>query len=278
MRNPKAQLITELQAADLLLGCQGTPTDAAIHRTRLHIKKARALLRLLIQSGRAKRYRTVQIALRGANKALRRSRDSRVVRETLATLARRTPYLKPAILALDQSWRRHEDLAHRPLTSGESRQARVEIGRAVQLVREGFAKPCGEEELLSALTRTYRKAHRAYRHATRTQSRQEWHECRKQTKCLYYQLLVTDLWHRRATILREAHLLESTLGKQRDLTLLAREIRLRAAYASAGTAGILLYIGNRRSRLQRRVDHYARRLFRLKPSAFKRQLQPNGKS
>jgi len=273
VRNPKFQLLRELQAANRLLGCQATPTDAAIHRTRLHIKKARAVLRLLTQSQGTTRYKKVQHALQGANRILRRSRDYTVARDTLAALARRTMHMKPAVQAIEQSWRRHGDPLYAPLTPRDCRQARIELGRAAKFVRGGFSKQYRAEELFVALTRTYRDAHKAYRHAARTHSKRMWHECRKQSKCLYYQLVITEVSRGLPGTLRQAHLLESTLGRQRDLALLAREIRRRTVDTSAGASGVLLYLCNRCKRLQRRVDRYAATLYRTKPSAFAKRMR-----
>jgi hypothetical protein len=275
VQNPKAQLLAELQAADLLLGCRGIPSDATIHRTRLHIKKARAALRLLSPSLRAKRYRKVQLALRNAGKTLRRARDSAVADETLARIARRTLHMKPAIQALEQSWRRHEDAGRAPLTPRDCRRVRIELGQAAALVR-GLSLRWRDEELLPAVARTYRKAYHAYRRAARTQSKRAWHKCRKQTKYLYYQLAFTDASRKLRGTLQQTRVLESTLGKQRDLALLASDIRHRTVEASAGAAGVLEYLRNARERLQSRVDHHAVALFRTKPSAFAQQLQEHG--
>jgi CHAD domain len=216
------------------LGRRGIPGDDAIHHARLHIKKARAALRLLPRWSRKKPCRKAKLALRSVSKTLRRSRDSAVAREALATVARRAPHLKSAIQTLEQSWRRHEGAGHALSTAHDCRRARMELGRAAILVHEGASTQWRAEELLLALGRTYRRAYRAYHCAARTQSERAWHECRKQTKCLCYQLVFTGASRRLHGMLRQAQLLESTLGKLRDLALLARQIRRRTVETDAG--------------------------------------------
>ncbi len=271
--NPKAQLLSELLAADLLLGGPGIPTGNAIHQARVHIKKARAVLQLLSASVPSRRYRKVKLPLQLANEILRRARDSTVVRETLASIASRALYINPAIQSLEQSWRRHQDPGHAPLSPRDCRRVRVELRRAAKLIDEGFAHQNRDDELRSAVARTYRKAYRAFRHAARTQSRQEWHKCRKMTKCLYYQLAFTDASRSLPGIVQQAHVLESTLGRQRDLALLARYIRRRTVDASAGAPGVLVYLRKAGERLQRRIDRDAVALFSVHPSAFAKRLQ-----
>jgi hypothetical protein len=242
----------------------------------LHVKKARAVLRLLSRSVRSRQYRKVRLGLRRTNKTLRRSRDSTVARETLASITHRTLYMKPAIQVLEQSWQRHENPGHVPLTIRDCRRARNELRQLATLIREGFSRTSREGELLAAVDRTYRKAYHAYRRAARMQSKQAWHECRKQTKCLYYQLVFTHASRRLPGVLQQAHLLESTLGKQRDLALLASDIRRRTVEANAGAAGVLAYLREARRRLQHRIDQQAAALFCTKPSVFAQRMQRQG--
>jgi CHAD domain-containing protein len=272
VRKVTTQALSELRAANQLLSCQGKPSDEAIHRARLHIKKTRAVLRLLPASARAKWYRDIKLALRRANKILRTSRDGTVARETLESIARRVPAWHTAIRAVKQSWEQHEIARHPPPKLDDYRLARADLERAALLIRQESSRQWPQKKLLSAVTRSYRKAYHCYRHAVRTDSTRAWHECRKSTKCLYYQMLFMGLSRSCRETLQQSHLLESTLGKQRDLALLAKAIGHLGAGSTADGSEILLHLHQRRRHLRRHVSDYAASLFRNKPSKFARQL------
>jgi hypothetical protein len=229
------------------------------------------MLRLLPASARAKRYRKVKLALRRANGILRDVRDSAVARETLGSIARRLPTMRPAILALEQLWLLRGD-PRSMLSARDCRRAHNDLKEAARLIRKGFARQWRDHKLLLEVTNTYRKASRFYRRAARTHSKHAWHECRKQTKCLYYQLNFMGLPKSRGAILQQVRLLESTLGRQRDIALLAKQIRRLNIDSVAGASDVLLYLHKRHRALQRLVNRYAAALFRSDPSAFARRV------
>src|SRR5579863_2182951 len=112
MRAPRQLLLAEMQAAQAALTRTHEPSDAAIHAARQHVKRARAILRLLRTAVGPRVYRQLNRELRDCNRALRAARDRSVVMETLRALGVRKPYLKPAISGVEAYWREHRGDGH----------------------------------------------------------------------------------------------------------------------------------------------------------------------
>lgn len=279
MRNLHKRLLTELLGARLLLARSRSPSDTAIHGARQHVKRARAILRLLSSAIGLKTYRQVNLALRDVNRVLRQARDRAVIMQTLESIGVREPQMKPASLRIRAFWRRHRDDGRAPaVPSIDRRAALAGLTRATAAVHKCPLAPKLERSALTAIRSSYRKAQKAYRHASRTGSQADWHECRKQTKYLYYQLQFTKVRSlKRPRAIYEARVLGSVLGKERDLALLAAELERTGVDRSAAGGAMLLRVDHRRARLQRRCAAHGARLFRDKASAFARGLRASSR-
>ena len=275
MRAPQQSLLTEMHAAQALLARTRGPSDAAIHLARQHVKRARAILRLVSTAGPAL-YRQVNRVLRDANRALREARDRAVVSETLRSLGVRKPYLQPAISDIESYWRLHRGDGHGLAVPAQDRHAALDaLALAAAAVRNSrrLARSF-EQDIPAAIQMSYRKARQAYRRAARKSSDAAWHECRKQTKYLHYQLQIADeqQWQHPGA-LDQSDRLQSMLGKQRDLALLTAELQRTGADRGAAGKAVLLCIKRRRARLARKCDDCGRELFLHKAAAFAQRLR-----
>lgn len=257
-------LVARLKAALQLLSRPQYPSDAAIHIARQQLKLCRAILRLLRSALSNSSYWQANIALRDINRMLRESRDMAVALETLTSIRKRHPALKVAIAALQWRWRRERGLnRHSAAVSASIKAARKELALATAFICRQKHCPDDKRDPMTALPASYRKARHAYRSAIRRDSDSAWHECRKQTKYLYYQLQVlTPIGIESNRLTKEAHTLTDRLGKHRDLLL------LRARIGAEGDRALISYIDQRRARLLRHAVVSAYKLFRCRPRAF----------
>ena len=268
-------LRSELRATGIQLGLDRTPTDTAIHEARQHVKRARALLRLLRQTISDRSYRGVNRHLRHVNRHLRYVRDRAAIAETLQWVGARSPYMGPAVLSVRQYWRRHQWRRVTEDFEQARRLARKHLARAVAAARHWKTAPAQDELVLHAIRLAYRKARKAYRRATRADSAASWHDCRKAAKSLYYQSqAVSPAARKSSPMIRQAHLLEAILGRDRDLRLLAAEIRRSGAEQTSNAAVLLEHIQLRRAALRQKAKRVATQLFRDHHQADPMSLHP----
>jgi CHAD domain-containing protein len=143
---------------------EARPLDERIHAVRVHLKRARAALRLLPRAGRPRR---VDGALRAAGRALAPARDAAITRATLDALGARPPAprapsrdaaeLHQAVAALDH----------------------VRVGRA-------RGRPSGRDAR-RAFVRGYRAARRCLRRLQDDDAPERFHDWRKLVKRLALQ-------------------------------------------------------------------------------------------
>ena len=253
MRPLQKQLMAQLSAAAVQLTRGRAPTDSAIHKARQHIKRARAILRLLHSMVNAEAYAHLNRHLRQVNRRLRTARDDAAAGEALVWIGESTLYMSPAVLTIQRSWRRSSSQPEGAATVRDSLAAQRHVARAIAALRDWEPVSEQRELVLRALQGSYRKARRAYRHAERTDSKVRWHDCRKATKSLYYQWqAVRPLVPGCAAAMPVARRLESALGRERDLCLLTSKIRRTAVAQSPTGVAMLEHIRQRRSQLRRK--------------------------
>jgi NADH dehydrogenase/NADH:ubiquinone oxidoreductase subunit G len=266
-------LVARLKAAQRLLSRPQHASDATIHTARQDLKLCRAILRLLRSAMSNSAYWQANIELRDINRMLRESRDIAVALETLTSIRKRQPTLKVAIAALQRHWRRERGLdRHSAAVSASIKAAHKELALATAIISRQQLRPEDKRDPLTVLLASYRKARHAYRSAIRRESDSAWHECRKQTKYLYYQLQVlTPVGLESNHLTKEVHTLSDRLGNHRDLLL------LRARIGAGGDRALISYIDQRRARLLRRAVVSASRLYRRRPRALADRLRLESK-
>jgi len=270
MHKLQKPLVTQLRSARRLLAPPHA-SDTAIHAGRQHVKRARALLRLLRPTLSEATYRETNAALRDLNRRYRAPRDAAVIVATLQSIAKRRPRLRAACAALQHQWQRsrrqRSPRLPGPLTVGAT-LLRLEL--SVQRWDAGKLSGSG---LIASVRATYRKGRRSYLAAAQQGSGSTWHECRKQTKYLYYQLqLAGTLGIEGDQTGSRAHRLSDLLGEDHDLLLLRTRISRNAGHTDPALRPLLEYIDQRRMQLLLKAMKAGSRLYRRTPPEFAARL------
>ena len=254
-------------------------TDVAVHDARKHLKRARAMLRLLRPALGRKTYRRENAALRDAARPLSAIRDAKVLLETFDGLVARGwhPRNPAAALALRQ-WldARREGLgratvnAPRPL-SGPLEALRAAHRRAAhwRTGRHGWSV------LGPGFARAYRRSREALKHARAMRTPQSLHAWRRRTQSLWHMLRALQPLQPDsvAALSGQAHRLADCLGEHHDLTVLAGTLAVLASSTDrAAVEGLMPLIDRRRGALERRAFALGARLYRESPAAITRRF------
>jgi hypothetical protein len=260
------RLVQQLHSARRLLSAR-RPSAKAVHATRQHVKRGRAVLRLLRSTIDDADYRRVNFELRDINRALRGARDTPVMFEALASIGRRAPELKRAVAVIQQRWKQQRKDRQTPSLGSK-------LALSSQAIGHWKIGKYDVSSARSALRAAYRKARRAYRLAVRQGSDSNWHECRKQTKYLYYQLQFAKvLGFRPPGATARARALGALLGREQDLALLRAALRRGGGNRNATNRALLKYIDLRCARLCSKASAAGSRLYRRSARAFAESLR-----
>lgn len=269
-------------AIERLEGADKNPV-VAIHEARKHLKKARALLRLVRPALGAKPYRRENRELRDAGLALSGARDADVLVETLDKLAERFAGRLPAT-DFEQL---RAALAAEGTTAAGERAVVVDLPAVVELLRGSLARveewPLANADwdvAIAGAQRSYARGRDAFVIARHEPTPEHLHEWRKRVKDLWYhERLLAAAW---PAIVgahgEEAHVLSEYLGDDHDLAVL--RVRLEPgqpavelpAAAGADLAPLLELVEERRSELREQSTRLGRRLYAESPKAFGRRL------
>jgi CHAD domain-containing protein len=269
-------------AVELLLRAEEDPVKA-VHGARKHLKKTRALLRLVRPALGKRAYRRENDALRAAGLALSGTRDADVRVETAGKLADHAAGRLPADV-FDQL---------RDALAAEAAQARaaaadapaseladvIETLRAAELRVETW--PLDEADwdtLLAGVGHAYARGRDAFAVASASPESELLHAWRKRAKDLWYhQRLLAPAWPRLlGTQAQEAHTLTELLGDDHDLAVLAARLSddttpLPPA-VDADRAELLTLAEHRSSELRAAAAQLGHRIYAESPKAFSRRL------
>jgi len=268
----------EVQTGEVATGgaeTGGAETGEAVHGARKDMKKLRTVLRLLRAELGPKRYRRADARIRDAGRALAAGRDSEVKLVTLDSLAADGDAL-PAE-AVD-AWRKILE-RDRAAAADAPSEARA-IGEAISLLEAGLEELNGWElegdrwkPVGAGLRRTHRRGRRAMEAARRDRGEADFHEWRKRTKDLWYELrLLAPAWPGPlGAAAEEAHALSEQLGDHHDLAVLREDLRERNL-GEAETAALEAAISRRQEELAAAALPLGRRLYAERPREFSRRL------
>jgi CHAD domain-containing protein len=251
-------------------------SDEAVHRARKHLKKARAILRLLRPAMGDVAYARENAALRDAARPLSTVRDGKALLDQLEALVKR--YGAPGrVLPLDplrlqlQRERRESrrKLLRGPaalqtqramLTQVQARSARWRVGRhGWSVLGDGLKRIYGRGRNELSLVRAKRSTERL-------------HEWRKQVKYLWHQLqLLQPLWPGLiGELADQAHQLADYLGDDHDLAVLrAKALASRELFPQPSARSALIALIDRcRTELQDKAIVLGERLYEEKPADF----------
>jgi CHAD domain-containing protein len=235
----------------------------AVHETRKHLKKLRALLRLVRGSMNGAR-RSENARLRDIGKKLSPVRDAEALIEAVDRLHGRYPALRTMRRALV----RHEKEVERD--AGIDTLA-PKLARALESTRNGVRSwhvdGSGFDALEPGLKSAFRRGRKALQLYLQTGERQDLHEWRKRVKDHWYHVrLLQDLWHDGMQEYERAlKQLEDALGEHLNLSLLKE----RAAGAEEATHEI----EDEQRRLLQLAMEIGDRVYREKPKQVVKRLR-----
>jgi CHAD domain-containing protein len=249
----------------------------AVHDARKHVKKLRALLRLVRPALGASAYRAENVALRDIARGLSATRDADVLVESVAALAKRFAGRLPAT-TFDGV---REALAQAPDAPGDGAAERAtalaELRAAAARVEDWPLEGAGWETVLAGIARSYRRGREAAAEAGEEPTVERLHEWRKRVKDLWYhERLLAPAWP--AVIGahgEEAHALSELLGEEHDLAVLRERLDglALAPAVEAEVPALAELVEERRAELRDRAQRLGRRLYAESSKAFARRLE-----
>jgi CHAD domain-containing protein len=270
------------RASRLLATSSANTFKTAVHESRKSVKKVRAILNVLEQSG-AEIPRKDQKRLKRAGRELAALRDAAAIVETFDTVRRRYPKRLPehtyGILrrGLVRAGEQQERRARR---DGVVADAAEQLDKTRRAAKRWTARAFGLPELIPVIAASYRRSRRAMKRAREFRRSAAVHGWRKELKMLWYQLrLVKPLTTGIAPLVGELKRLETELGEDHNLVVLGATLRgcrdLRAMRAEVQQVAQLA--AGMRPPLRTRAFAFGRRLHRRKPDAFARWLRRSSK-
>jgi CHAD domain-containing protein len=265
----------ELTSAVAAAGADGTMSVDDVHEVRKHVKKVRAVLRML-EPTLGKRYDSLSSGLRSASRRLSPLRDADASLETLEKLRARYPRVLTAAVV-----RSVERALKIDKQRAQSRVPRLLPGvvralkRSTGTVPASIKKAAGEDAMRAGVRRAYRRARRAMELANGQGDDEGAHRWRRRVKEHWYHMrLLRGVNGRVSTRVRGLKQLETWLGDHHNLVVLQRRILTAPARFGDGrtVAAVLGCIDERRLALWRRASRRGGRLFAARPRQFTRQI------
>ena len=253
--------------------------DRAVHETRKRFKEIRGTLRLVRDELGEKKFQRENLTFRDAGRPLSALRDAAVLVDTLdALMVHFRGQVSAAHLAdfkrvlIDRRRAIRQQVLQQDHVL-ESLADRIRAARK-RIKRWPLKKP-GWKAIKPGLKKVYRQARRAMCDALECCSDDAWHEWRKRTKDLRYQLeflqsIRPDMLQ---PLARQAHRLTDLLGEDHDLAVLKTVAQEQSADGAPIDRVLLLsLIDQRRRALQTQASHLGQLLLSERPSEFVRRL------
>ena len=268
----KRLLTKEVKSAAEKLG-QSPLTSGAVHAARKHIKKSRALLRLVQKDLRGVDGQTGQ-RLRTSGRSLSRLRDAGAMVATARELCQ--PHGEKLVMSacqlVSENLADHEArLKHRhQLMAGAARKQLKSISRSVRHPR---VRGTDDQALKRGVRRAYARAQREMQRVAKNSSASSFHEWRKRVKTLWYQLRVVSTrapgFRRLADQLKR---LARQLGREHNLQVLQTYLERRSSAPGKRTVARLTSLAEARQEQVRQATLRAgERLFADTPKNFVRR-------
>jgi CHAD domain-containing protein len=270
----------EVEEALELLEKKDTDIDETVHEVRKHLKKIRAVVRLVRDELGEKDYRRDNETVRGLGRRLASARDASVRASALDRLR--------AISESDFPSDRVSAIQKRLVSRRRSALGRLRRGsvlsaiardldalskrvRAWPIRKEGFA--CLEP----GLRRGYRQGRNAASRAYASRADEAFHEWRKRAKDLRYHVdLLEAIWpETMKNVEKTLHDLTDHLGDDHDFAELRRVLTTspKLTEGADGVATVIELIDRRRSELQASARPIGARIYSEKPRAFARRIE-----
>jgi CHAD domain-containing protein len=268
------QMDTILQAGQATSGNQ----DEAVHDARTSLKKIRAMLRLVRDEIDGEVFQQENICFRDAGRHLSAVRDAAVIVETFDKLIEHFS----AQLAADAFTELRKTLRQSSTTRrAEKQKALAVVGRTISAARQRVEhwpiNHDGFSTLRPGVERAFRRGRRGFAMAGDQPSVENFHEWRKDVKCLWYQIRVLKpVWPKMMEQLAdELEVLADYLSEDHDLAILRERVLEHAGQSDDRPAleTLVALIDQRRGELQVEATHLGARVYGEKPRAFVGRLQ-----
>jgi CHAD domain-containing protein len=251
----------------------------AVHEARKHLKKTRALLRIVRPALGKRAYRRESDALREAGLALSGARDADVLVQTAAKLAEHAAGRLPADV-FDQlrAALAAEGAEGRGADGVPELAAVVEALRAAELRVETWPLDDADwDTVLVGVRRAYARGRAAFAVARAEPTPELVHAWRKRAKDLWYhQRLLTPAWPGVLSAqAEEAHALSELLGDDHDLAVLAERLTAPTPLApvvDAARPELRALVEHRSGELRAAASQLGNRVYAESPKAFSRRL------
>lgn len=251
----------------------------AVHDARKHLKKTRALLRLVRPALGRKAYRAENGALRDVGLSLSGTRDADVLVQTAGALAEHATGRLPAGTFAELRTALAEQAAAGREAAVPDLAGAVEALRlAEQRVETWPLDDADWETVLAGLATAYASGRKALALARAEPTPDRLHEWRKRAKDLWYQQrLLSPAWPRVLEAqAEEAHVLSELLGDHHDLAVLAERLadtaRPLPLAVDAERTELLALVTHRGDELRTAAMQLGDRVYAESPKAFARRL------
>ncbi len=243
---------------------QSSHNQHAVHAARKHLKKVRALLRLVSCKFEREQLQSEKQSFRDAAGAIAPLRDATVRLKTFETLAGRDEKFPLARSSLQSESDKLYENASAPM-----REAATLLSSASARVNDWPVENFDARDLRNEIRRAYKKARRALDVAREDSS--QIHAWRKRVKTLWYALRIfRDLLPGTAGELTDkAEILGEIAGNQHDLVMLREKL-----CELPGCNPLLDKIDAHDAELRQRAIDLGTQFFAEKPRAFARMLDP----
>ncbi|CAN5549291.1 CHAD domain-containing protein [soil metagenome] len=246
---------------------------AAVHATRKHIKKTRALLRLVRDQLGDELYREENGRLRDTARAFSSSRDARVQLETLEDLCQRAqqkatdfPHTSKAL--------QHEISAISDSFGARRQEAVATLQHIADRIEGWPVDKIGLNDLCCALQHAYRRGRKCFGCVSEEPLPEQFHSWRKRVKDIWYQARLLQNLNREVVcaIADAAKNLGQKLGDLHDLAFFRAHLESSQAKGEDERALLLGLICTRERELERVTVDLGARFFAEKPGKFGRRL------
>ena len=251
--------------------------DARVHGTRKHLKRLRALARLLDALEKERLSAADRFALQILGRSLGR------VRAPAAELAawrqfspRRGPAASAFVVRLLEERRAPAALIQRRLLRSERVLAGLRQRVAARVSKPSTPEEYAHDTFLRSLRRAYRKGRRAMRRAQAAPTWARLHALRRAAKHHRYQLQFLELFFGKRLARERSKLARLTdkLGEHHDLGGIERYLQNDTAFkACPGAKGLLKDLRRRLDAIEARSLELANKSFRERPKAFEARLR-----
>jgi CHAD domain-containing protein len=252
--------------------------DDAVHDARTSLKKSRALLRLVRDEINGDVFAQENICFRDAGRHLSAVRDAAVMIETFDKLVDQfsAQLTAEAFTELRKVLRRSSSVPRAEKQKALVMAAKT-IGVARRRVEHWPINHDGFSTLRPGIKRAYKRGCRSLAQAVDQPTVENFHEWRKQVKCLWYQIrFLKPIWpEMMEPFADELKALGEYLSDDHDLALLRERVVEQAKQLDDRTAleALVALIDQRRGELEVEATPLGARIYAEKPGAFADRVQ-----